>query len=115
MNLIFNTTRFGDAAWRYQIAAAFVPAVPVCILCWFCPESPRWLLKKGNHQKAFRSFCRLRNTRLQAARDLYYCWAQVQEEEKAFGGSTYFGRIRDLFAVPRIRRASYATFAVMRE
>ena len=53
-----------------MLAAAFAPAVPVVIFVWFCPESPRWLLKKGRMQAAFRSFCRLRNSELQAARDL---------------------------------------------
>jgi len=44
---------------------------------------------------------------------MYYSWAQLQEEDKAFGHSTYFGRIRDLFVVPRIRRATLAGFTVM--
>jgi len=112
-NLIFSEKVMGASAWRWQLAAAFVPAVPVCVLCWFCPESPRWLLKKKRFEKSFRAFCRLRNTKLQAARDMYYSWAQLQEEDKAFGHSTYFGRIRDLFVVPRIRRATLAGFVIM--
>ena len=34
-NLIFY--RIGDLAWRFQLGAAFVPAVPVLFLVWFCP------------------------------------------------------------------------------
>lgn len=34
-NLIFY--RIGPLAWRFQLAAAFVPAIPVLILVWFCP------------------------------------------------------------------------------
>jgi hypothetical protein len=34
-NLIFF--RIGDLAWRFQLGAAFVPAVPVLFLVWFCP------------------------------------------------------------------------------
>lgn len=70
-------------------------------------------MKKGNYPKAFRSFCRLRNSRLQAARDMFYCWAQLEEENKILGGTTYFGRVRDLFVVPRIRRATLGAFIVM--
>jgi MFS family permease len=67
-NLIFY--RVGDLAWRFQLAAAFAPAVPILLFIWFCPESPRWLLKKGRYQASFRSFSRLRNSELQAARDM---------------------------------------------
>ena len=34
-NLIFY--RIGTLAWRFQLAAAFAPAVPVLIFVWFCP------------------------------------------------------------------------------
>jgi hypothetical protein len=34
-NLIWY--RIGDLAWRFQLAAAFVPAIPVVIFVWFCP------------------------------------------------------------------------------
>lgn len=34
-NLIFY--RIGSLAWRFQLAAAFVPAVPILIFIWFCP------------------------------------------------------------------------------
>lgn len=39
-NLVFKD--IGPLAWRFQLAAAFAPAVPLAILVWFCPESPRW-------------------------------------------------------------------------
>ncbi|KAK1673169.1 hypothetical protein BDP55DRAFT_717611, partial [Colletotrichum godetiae] len=63
--------RIGDLAWRFQLGAAFAPAIPVLIFVWFCPESPRWLMKKGRYQESFKSFCRLRNSEMMAARDLY--------------------------------------------
>ena len=67
-NLIFY--RIGALAWRFQLAAAFAPAVPIVLLIWFCPESPRWLLKKHRYTAAYHSFKRLRNTELMAARDM---------------------------------------------
>lgn len=60
----------GENAWRIMLAAAFVPAVPLLIMVWWIPESPRWLMKKDRYQKAFRSFCRLRKAEIQAARDM---------------------------------------------
>lgn len=34
-NLIFY--RIGRLAWRFQLAAAFAPAIPILIFIWFCP------------------------------------------------------------------------------
>lgn len=34
-NLIFY--RIGHLAWRFQLAAAFAPAIPILILIWMCP------------------------------------------------------------------------------
>ncbi|KAF2187909.1 hypothetical protein K469DRAFT_661298 [Zopfia rhizophila CBS 207.26] len=110
-NLIFY--RIGPLAWRFQLAAAFAPAIPILVFVWFCPESPRWLLKKGRIQDSFQSFCRLRNAEVQAARDLYYAYCQVMEEQNAFGGSSFIGRAMELFTVPRLRRATLGGAIVM--
>lgn len=34
-NLVFYN--IGRLAWRFQLAAAFAPAIPVLVLIWFCP------------------------------------------------------------------------------
>jgi hypothetical protein len=103
----------GPIAWRLQLGSAFIPAIPLTIGVWFCPESPRWYLKKGRYQDAFKSFCRLRNTELQAAKDLYYVHRQLLEEFSALKESTYLGRFYDLFTVPRLKRATLASWVAM--
>jgi len=103
----------GTIAWRLQLGSAFLPAVPLVIGIYFCPESPRWLMKKGRYHDAYRSFKRLRNTELQAARDLYYVHRQLQEEFAVMSGSTYISRFLELFTVPRIRRATLGSWVVM--
>ena len=74
--------KIGAHAWRYQLGSAFIPAVPLLIGIYLCPESPRWLLKKGRVRDAYKSLRRLRNTDLQAARDLYYIHAQLELEKR---------------------------------
>lgn len=32
----------GAIAWRLQLGSAFIPAVPLVIGIYFCPESPRY-------------------------------------------------------------------------
>lgn len=44
---------------------------------------------------------------------MFSCWAALEEEKAIMGGTTYFGRVRDLFVVPRIRRATLGAFTVM--
>lgn len=116
-NLVVVNT--GDIAWRLQLGSAFIPAVPLIIGIYFAPESPRWLIKKGRYQKAYRSLLRLRNTPLQAARDLYYIHAQVEAEEALVESQgvaktdNMVTRFIELFTIPRIRRATQASGVIM--
>jgi sugar porter (SP) family MFS transporter len=103
----------GPIAWRLQLGSAFIPAVPLLLGVYFCPESPRWYIKKGRYADAFRSLKRLRNTPLQAARDLYYIHAQIVEEVDIVGSTNYIQRFIELFTIPRVRRATQASFVVM--
>ncbi|KAK6332852.1 hypothetical protein TWF696_002873 [Orbilia brochopaga] len=103
----------GKIAWRLQLGSAFIPAVPLLIGIYFCPESPRWYIKKKRYRDAFNSLLRLRNHKIQAARDLYYINAQIHVENAVMGKSTYLTRLIDLFRVPRIRRATLAAGIVM--
>ncbi|KAH6670071.1 hypothetical protein B0J14DRAFT_597808 [Halenospora varia] len=100
-------------AWRLQIGSAFIPAVPLIIGVYFCPESPRWYMKKGQYHKAYTSLLRLRNKPIQAARDLYYIHSQLELEAEILGHNTYMKRFVELFTIPRLRRATLAAFTVM--
>ena len=116
-NLVVVNT--GRIAWRLQLGSAFIPAIPLVLGIWFCPESPRWLLKKGKHAKAYKSLCRLRNSNLQAARDLYFIHAQLVQEEMLVDEmgiaktDNFFTRFFELFTIPRVRRATQASGIVM--
>jgi MFS family permease len=109
----------GSISWRLQLGSAFIPAVPLVIGIFFCPESPRWLLKKGRHAQAHKSLLRLRNSPLQAARDLYYIHAQLEAEELLVAESgvatrgNFFTRFIELFTIPRVYRATMASGIVM--
>lgn len=117
VNLILAKT--GAIAWRLQMGSAFIPAIPLLLGIWFCPESPRWLMTKKKHKQAYKSLLRLRNTPLQAARDLYFIHASlVQEdillEEAGFSkNSGPITRFIELWTIPRNRRAAQASGIVM--
>lgn len=103
----------GKYAWRYQLGSALIPAIPLILFIYFCPESPRWLMKKNRYTKAYKSLLKLRNNRIQAARDLYYIHCQLEVEKEIIGDSNYVTRFLQLFTIPRVRRATLASFTVM--
>jgi hypothetical protein len=69
--------------------------------------------------KAYRSFCRLRKTDVQAARDMYYAHALLRQEDILVAESgvsqhgNFFTRFVELFTIPRVRRATQASGIVM--
>lgn len=103
----------GKNAWRLQIGSAFIPAFPLALLIFFCPESPRWYMKKGQYKRAYKSLNRLRKHPLFAARDLYFIDCQLKIEAELVGHTNYVTRFVQLFTIPRVRRATLASFVVM--
>lgn len=99
--------------WRYMLGAPFIPAVPLLCLIYLCPESPRWLIKKGRYVNAWESLVRLRNHEIQVARDLYNIHSALELEAHVIAKSTYVVRFFELFSIPRVRRATLAAFTVM--
>ncbi|KAJ0413613.1 hypothetical protein BJY00DRAFT_319610 [Aspergillus carlsbadensis] len=96
--------------WRLMLASTAIPPFFVCIQVYFCPESPRWYMIRNRYHEAFDALCKLRPTQLQAARDLYYIHAALQVEEKLREGKRLW---REMFLVPRNRRAAQSSFFVM--
>jgi hypothetical protein len=70
-------------------------------------------MKHNKHAQGFQSMNRLRANPIIAARDFYYSFVIYEEELKLAAGSTYFSRLWDCFAIPRIRRSNYGASTVM--
>jgi len=96
--------------WRLMLGSTVIAPILVCCQVYFCPESPRWYLKKKRFGKAYESFRRLRPTRVQAARDLYYVHINLEVEETIKRGRNL---VTEMFRVPRNRRAAQASWIVM--
>jgi Sugar (and other) transporter len=80
-----------------------------------CPESPAWHLKKGGrYDLAYRSLQRLRNTELQAAKELYATYLQRRAKADTVKSKVSYSRkVIELFTIARIRRATTASYVVM--
>lgn len=68
------------------------------------------LTGRGRYRDAYHSLCRLRYSKLQAARDLFMINALLEEEANMPSGKA---AIFELFAVGRNRRAALASGIVM--
>ncbi|KZL70342.1 plastidic glucose transporter 4 [Colletotrichum tofieldiae] len=111
VSVAFSRTDFlgENTQWRWMLASTSIPPLVVMIQVYFCPESPRWYMEKGNYQKAFQSTLRLRNHPIQAARDMYYAYKLLEIEKQSRSGRSW----KDFFTVRRNRRAVMASYFVM--
>ncbi|BGP66112.1 hypothetical protein NBRC10512v2_007507 [Rhodotorula toruloides] len=128
-----DTAHIHGLNWRLMLGSACLPAFAVmaqaslsllpsvarsahhfvlfgCTQVFFCPESPRWLIGRGRYRDAYHSLCRLRYSKLQAARDLFMINALLEEEANMPSGKA---ALLELFAVGRNRRAAVASGIVM--
>ncbi|KAM0176811.1 hypothetical protein ACHAPF_004668 [Botrytis cinerea] len=96
--------------WRLMMGSAGVPALFVCFFVFYCPESPRWYMSKGRHQEAYQAMCRIRHTKVQAARDVFQMHMLLEAENNMGSGQNH---VMQLFTVPRIRRAMVASEITM--
>ncbi|KAG1777982.1 hypothetical protein EV702DRAFT_1099136 [Suillus placidus] len=96
--------------WRLMLGSAGIPGLIVCMQVLFAPESPRWLISKDRYEDAFNELCRLRFSRVQAARDLYYIHVLLEAENEMKKGRN---RVVEMFTIPRNRHAALASWVVM--
>ncbi|GJC77536.1 putative polyol transporter 1 [Colletotrichum liriopes] len=87
-NLIFDTTPDSNKRLTFQlmVAAPMVPALALLVfVIWFCDESPRYLMRVSSPsyspQRAYQILRKLRNTELQALRDIYLVHKSLEQEE----------------------------------
>ncbi|KAI4282916.1 MAG: hypothetical protein L6R38_002581 [Xanthoria sp. 2 TBL-2021] len=102
--------------WRLMLASPMILPLVAVAYVYTLPESPRWLLsnarqgKTQNFEGAFSALCKLRHTRLQAARDLFLMDHLLDNEEHIKQNHNIFF---ELWSVPRNRRALVASLILM--
>lgn len=83
-NLLFTTAPSDRITLGLIQGAPLVPALLLlAMVLFFCPESPRYHLQKGpnyNPEKAYHILRQLRNTELQALRDMYAVYKSIEQE-----------------------------------
>ncbi|KAK5995691.1 Putative polyol transporter 2-like protein [Cladobotryum mycophilum] len=83
-NLIFTKAKTKSLTLRLIQGAPLVPSLALLVMtALLCPESPRYHLMKGPNysvEKAYTIMRKLRNTELQALRDLYVVYKSLEQE-----------------------------------
>lgn len=106
-----NVTFLGEySPWRWMLGSTSIPPLIVMLQVYLCPESPRWYMEKGKYDKAFRSVCRLRHSKVQAARDMFYAAKLIEIETGEREGRNLF---KEFFMKRRNRRAAQSSWFVM--
>lgn len=86
-NLLFTTSDTRATKLALIQGAPMVPAFFLFLMVvFFCPESPRYHLQKGPNyspEKAYKILRQLRNTELQALRDMYAVYKSIEQETMA--------------------------------
>ncbi|SPO39294.1 related to arabinose-proton symporter [Pseudozyma flocculosa] len=107
-----NQSGIDGLNWRLMLGSAAIPPIFVLVLVYMSPESPRWYLGKRRFADAYKAMSRLRNTPLQAARDVYFAYEGMLAEEEANRNKSR-SRLLELFTVPRIRKGTQSATFVM--
>lgn len=75
-------------SWRILTNTVLIPTVPLLVMIYLMPESPRYLMKHGRYRKALEAFEQIQTTSLLASRDFMYAHAQLDFESRLFKGDT---------------------------
>ncbi|KAH6629572.1 hypothetical protein C7974DRAFT_359430 [Boeremia exigua] len=109
----------GDLKWRLMLGSPMVLPLLVVLYIYALPESPRVLLDKARkrkddasdlYEKAFLGLRSLRNSKVQAARDLFLMDYLLEEESKIMHDHK---RFQELFTQRRCRNALTASVICM--
>jgi hypothetical protein len=71
-------------AWRVLTNTTLIPTIPLLVMIYLMPESPRYLMKHGAYGRALDAFNQIQTTPLLAARDFMYAHAQLDFESRMY-------------------------------
>ncbi|RAH41869.1 MFS transporter [Aspergillus brunneoviolaceus CBS 621.78] len=99
-----------DQSWRVVLGAPAIPAIVLLFLVFLCPESPRFLIRTKKYKKAYLSLRRLKETEVQAARDLYDIHIRLQWEARILDKRDPIEEVDDVFRGDKVPKPSFKLF-----
>ncbi|TKA76957.1 hypothetical protein B0A49_01732 [Cryomyces minteri] len=101
--------------WRYMVGGGALPAILLCCLLPFCPESPRQLVYHGKYEEAkdvIRKIFPL-GTELQVEQKVRHITIHVEEAKNMVAGKSQWWVFKQLYVVPANFRALVAACGLM--
>ncbi|KAF3313410.1 hypothetical protein TWF173_005919 [Orbilia oligospora] len=100
-----NVPKLGNWDWRMVVIFQMVFPAIICILIFFCPETPRWYIQKGNEEAARRSLRKVRETEEEVEAEIQQIKQAIEYEKHVLDG-----RYLPLWKDPSIRKRLILAF-----
>lgn len=88
-----------DKQWQIPLGIQIIPGGMLLLGMFFMPESPRWLMKKGRHDRAGEILSHVRNLPVDheyIQYELQDMQAQIDRERHAVGGASFTAKLKEL-------------------
>lgn len=94
--LVVIYVKNAGTAWRILTNTVLIPTIPLLVMIYLMPESPRYLMKHGRYRKALEAFEQVQTTPLLASRDFMYAHAQLDFESRMLKGrANEYGKLAE--------------------
>jgi len=106
----------GNAQWQVPLALQGLPAVCLFIGILFCNESPRWLARDDNWEKATSVLARLRNlppTHEYVQMELDEMRIQLENERALIGGAGFWDLQKEMWLISGNRKRALVSIGLM--
>jgi hypothetical protein len=106
----------GNATWQVPLALQCLPAVVMFIGVSLCNESPRFLAKQDNWEKATAVLVRLRNLPVDhpyVRMELEEMAEQLENERRLIGGASFMDLQREMWTIPANRKRALISIGLM--
>ncbi|KAK5110312.1 hypothetical protein LTR85_001293 [Meristemomyces frigidus] len=101
--------------WRYMVGGGAIPAIVLCCLLPFCPESPRQLVYHGKHEEAKDVIRKIfpNGTEEQVCQKVEHITTHVEAAKQITAGKSQWWVLKQLYVVPANFRALVAACGLM--
>lgn len=101
--------------WRYMAGLGAVPAIVLCFLLPFSPESPRQLICQGKTEEAAKVIARIfpHGTSEQVQQKVMHITYHIEQARSHHGDKSIWWQLKQLYVIPSNFRAMFAACGLM--
>lgn len=106
----------GSASYQVPLAMQSLPPVLIFISILFCPESPRWLARKDNWEKASDVLSQVRHLPVDhpyVQQELLELRTQLEEERRSVHGTGFIAIQKECWTIPGNRKRALMSIGLM--